>query len=1472
MYTPRKHSIAPESVTSAGSSGGYGQKRRRVVPNTPVPEKYLYRPLTNSANSRASSVRGGSEAGDGPPLANREWSRASATSEDGRSTQGRDEESPSGPKSEHKEPLYPPSPFSRLIHRQRPAPVILNASSRNRHSPPSALRSSYGSQRSLSGSRTHPPPRPYERTSRPGSMSPPPRPTSSASLNATPSSFGRSAFEFNSPLRPSSPTLTKPTAEESKSKADSLQSFFGNILAKAKSALNENRELQDEERKRKLKEDARKRAIEAERQKRDEVFAEIAREEEEERQRLLAQMEERKYRPIAVPRSRQPASTTFSHTTSTTEARAFESTSAAQQFMHQHTYTESIQTYHSSQAFNSMSTTTETDRNKVISSVPEKLQSSAPVILNAPIRQAQPNVPKPKPQPEVVSLLDSDDDEPVKGDVANEEEDEGEYEEEYEEEYGEEEEYGDEDEENEEDEEEDEAEEEDEGEEVEKVEAIPPPPFVERIRSSNNIYTEIIDDSDVASVDAEGEQEEEYASESDQNQAEKQEDEAEELAEYEEEDGGYADDVEAVGEYGDEEEEEEHEEAEEGDEEVEEEDEEVGEEEEEENVQGIGEMQKVSEVGGMDEKQVHQIEEVDEVEQEGEDGDVEEADEEEDDEVVEISHQLRHEQPIEIEQDEEDAPVLKARPDQPVEMEDDESELRRRYGASRAPIFPPGLPCDYETATEKDEESFREENEEHEDEREEGQGENLPTSLSNGFSPSQSLVSTAILATSIRDELLGDEYSNDGGENHQIQIHSRDQSPIHREETTSSELRPQYDQYDEGSATEVDRFDSEQPSQSGPLEFDTNDEKDILEEVIVERLQAYHDEVIRNGNEVYVEEEERTGLVFTTQGPEVDNDIEMEDEGEHVPDTAESESAYFHFHKGGKDEIFRKQSISSTNGEEKWASAADSHTPVDPALVELSSVEEPTINQANPIEEDEAQHAVTSTVHSPSNGYLQLLEDDNIDAQPADSVYYQSDVGSAGEEDTKEEVVEVDWQSQKASGSGDEEEREVIQISSSPKESKGSETPKPSAVSVNQNEAEEVAPKTPPQEIAEDDEETPTAKDATNIPEPFKEPTIQSQPTPVSPHSVVTSQNITSQETAPSDRSDSVVEGISSPIKLGEEIVSAHEESDGGSSVMGSLAAMVRSPSERSQQKRKRRAGRGSRKRAPRDAAYKELKEEAGSEDDEADLDVVHEDEPKKKLRQRSRQRSAASPAPRETPSIQRTLFGIDEVETEKQQKNVLQASEAIAAHVLGLENDEGGIKLRDGKVVPYVTTGSIPSSSRRTSPMVESKPEIIAGGTELRDGKVLPSLHTGIPMKRKTSSQSTTPINATPPSAIKRDRPLLFGAIPSPVESPQQPQVPQAPQTPSPKKRQRSGSDASQKSVTVKSTPDVKSLRSRDVVVGSPIVEEEAVAAAGEGRSLRGASTEVEKKAKGKLLTGGSADVAAADVNSPRRGARHRK
>ena len=290
MYTPSKHSLPPESLASSSSS--YPQKRRRIVQHTPVPEKYLYRPPQSRLSaSRGSSIRGDSEARDGISLGSREWAN-SPPSEAARSVAGGD----NGDEINRllacrtpqiKKPSFTPeSPFERILSRQKQSRGVSTTTSL-RH------RSSDGSLRSSDGARIHT----SSFLSRQSSLGPlhqycastqhthtsPTfiRPSTSDSQRVL-SPFRNSAFEFCSPSALPKLPLSSGDTQKLKARSDSLLSFFGDAVSRAKLALASDRELQKKEREIKLKEDAHRRAVEAERRKRDEVFAKIAREEEEE--------------------------------------------------------------------------------------------------------------------------------------------------------------------------------------------------------------------------------------------------------------------------------------------------------------------------------------------------------------------------------------------------------------------------------------------------------------------------------------------------------------------------------------------------------------------------------------------------------------------------------------------------------------------------------------------------------------------------------------------------------------------------------------------------------------------------------------------------------------------------------------------------------------------------------------------------------------------------------------------------------------------------------------------------------------------------------------------------------------------------------------------------------------------------------------------------------------------------------------
>lgn len=291
MYTPRKHSLPPESAISSSSS--YPQKRRRIVQHTPVPEKYLYRPPQSRLSaSRGSSIRGDSEARGGTPLESREWA-SSPLSEVARSVTGGDNGDEiirlvaSRIPQIKKSSIFPESPFERILSRQRQSHGVSTTSSLRHRSSDDSLRSSDGARihaplpRS-SQSSVGPPHQLYSASTQHTHTSPTLiRPSTSASQRVL-SSFQNSTFEFCSPSKLPKLSLSPNDTQKHKARSDSLLSFFGNAVSRARLALTEDRDLQKQEREIKLKEDAHRRAVEVERRKRDEIFAIIAREEEEE--------------------------------------------------------------------------------------------------------------------------------------------------------------------------------------------------------------------------------------------------------------------------------------------------------------------------------------------------------------------------------------------------------------------------------------------------------------------------------------------------------------------------------------------------------------------------------------------------------------------------------------------------------------------------------------------------------------------------------------------------------------------------------------------------------------------------------------------------------------------------------------------------------------------------------------------------------------------------------------------------------------------------------------------------------------------------------------------------------------------------------------------------------------------------------------------------------------------------------------
>ncbi|RPB28343.1 hypothetical protein L211DRAFT_833306 [Terfezia boudieri ATCC MYA-4762] len=325
-------------------------------------------------------------------------------------------------------------------------------------------------------------------------------------------------------------------------------------------------------------------------------------------------------------------------------------------------------------------------------------------------------------------------------------------------------------------------------------------------------------------------------------------------------------------------------------------------------------------------------------------------------------------------------------------------------------------------------------------------------------------------------------------------------------------------------------------------------------------------------------------------------------------------------------------------------------------------------------------------------------------------------------------------------------------------------------------------------------------------------------------------------------RKKSPMLGQPSPIKLGVQIFSEDEAIMSDTRSVTSRASRASSVVSTlgSQPQIRKRGPNKQKAKSSRDPTYTPMKDSEGryieEEEEVEDVDVS----PRKKKQRRAICQAKAT----ESSPAKMDPFRDDEAVKAEQREEVMLTSEAMAVYpfVQPHSHDAEGIELRDGKVIPHAT----PVASRRSSPAAErlqivegqiERPVVATGvatGKELRYGKVLAPLTIPSTLsKRKTpsptSTMATTPKSATSPRLI-RDRPLLFGAVPAPPVSPPRPR------TPSPRKRARVGSNAS----SVLSTPEVKSLRNRDVIVGTPIVEEE------EQRSARGSSVEYEKKQRG--------------------------
>ena len=545
---------------------------------------------------------------------------------------------------------------------------------------------------------------------------------------------------------------------------------------------------------------------------------------------------------------------------------------------------------------------------------------------------------------------------------------------------------------------------------------------------------------------------------SDDDRYEDEDEEGYDEQEYEEEEGGYEDDVEEEEELDEEEvevidldgEEGEREEGEgigvEVGEEEEVEEEEVEEEDIDEEVEG---EEVVEEVVVEEEVEV----EVEEVEEEGEEEGEEGGGEEEGEKGYE-EHQVNSDG---------GANLVKAVDEEVQEVPD----LRQRFGASQAPVFPPG---EEEVPTEKDEESFRDDHDEEEEEGEqeadvgEGPEPTVPQVILNHGSEVSSFVGATILTSQPaplheafqdhgNDKLVNLEES----ENTQLyQGESLAAVPVYpgqdRERTPAPELKPSYGPDEDGSATEVDRF-SEFHSQSDVREMHENEDEELSpDDLIQDRTTKFEDEVARGGNEEYVEEGEQEGLDFTKG--RTDEGAALQDESETTVEAVPvMETGFFHFHNAGRPQNFEK------HDEEKKAladvpSIAEGEGDaivVDPQL-EHQAIE---INTSSPkddaenleVEEEGQLEGVEVETKVPPTAkpyFVQIIEDsgdEGIAPQPADSLFealskattYEGGEGEEEEEEGKEEEQEKGEEEEK------EEEEEVIMKWEMGKEQEGHE-------------------------------------------------------------------------------------------------------------------------------------------------------------------------------------------------------------------------------------------------------------------------------------------------------------------------------------------------------------------------------------------------------------------------------------------------
>ena len=805
-------------------------------------------------------------------------------------------------------------------------------------------------------------------------------------------------------------------------------------------------------------------------------------------------------------------------------------------------------------------------------------------------------------------------------------------------------------------------------------------------------------------------------------------------------------------------------------------------------------------------------------------------------------------------------------------------DLRLRFGASQAPICPPG---GEESPTERDEESFRADCDDgatgelmrgEQDIKGVEDNKDLPQAPLNSQSPVESpTILTSQLTFPTEDYQSHQVGLQVSQESRKTQLYEGDSgaalaySGQNRDVTLVPELKSHYG-FDDGSATEIDRY-TEFHSQSDARERSDDLGEGVLpDDLIEERTIGYEEEIARGGNQEFVEENEQEDFDHTKV--KKDKDVCLgETKDSTVRTTLPSQFEFLHFHEHKMPQCFESLEEENTTTL-KVAITPELHSDivsVDATQRGGDTTIRAMLQHGESLGKNETQLDVselgTKVPDSVGPDIVEVIDGGEEVASPqlADSIAEAASRTTADIAESEEEEIEVALE-------GDKEQR--------PKEpEKGEFSLVPHPIShdslrppspfkwdgfavVIDNFQEKEGPSVFPESDRGKSHERNSTHPIDSTLEHFQNEMVKERELLGSYSTVTIEEDVGNtikgrNNTSPTlnvskEYTESPIPDQLSPTKLEQETVPGVESNVmNGAQFVAVCPSPVLSNQEALQPKRKRQlspGGLGEKSRGLPCLLVNECENKLVQTHDERG--EVQSSPRKKKQRQMLGRKS---PEP-----FSVKIQGQDDVEEAVLCEQVIPTSGAVASHVIDLphNSDIKGMELRDGKVIPHPGP-----ASRRTSPVIgdssattDRKLEgpaligvatgekisdakvLVHAGKELRDGKVLAPLSIpSTPSKRRSSP--VTPTTSTPKSAtspyVVRDRPLLFGAPLAPIES-----LPRL-RTPSPKRRQRTGSNAS----SAISTPEVKSLRNRDVVVSTPIVEER-----DEG-SIRGSSVEYEKR-----------------------------